>query len=272
MNKNTIPNALRSLPGVIQNGGSSPRFYEFDDGIARLVKWHPSPHGIRVCFNELVASRLAQLLDVPLLRGCVVYVADVVIPADQKQFAKEGFHFAVYRMKGSNYLHAKHHSVVCNPDSFPLAAAFLAWLQVADQEGHNQFKQETEDPADPKNARYLYRLADMGFIFGIGNAANWTAATLGKSDGYTLPSHLASKVTVDQIAAVISEIESLPEADIRQCFEDIPDEWLVSSADRAAAIEWTLAAVPKLKALITKGNPALVFPAPLAPGAVVPAP
>jgi hypothetical protein len=259
MNKHAIPNALRSLPGVIQNGGSKPRFYEFDDGVARLVKWHPSIHGPRVCFNELVASRLAQLIDVPLLRGCVVYVSDVVIPADQKEFAKEGFHFAVYKMKGSNYLPDTHQPIICNADEFPLAATYLAWLQVADQEGHNQYKQEIEDPNDPKNTSYRYRLADMGFTFGVGNTANWTAATLGKSVGYTLPNHLAKHLTADQLAKVINEIEKIPESDVRACFDDIPIEWGLAPADVLAATEWILAARANLKPLITKGNPQIVF-------------
>lgn len=255
MNRHSVPNALRALPGVVQNGGSSPRFYDFDDGVPRLVKWHPSSHGPKVCFNELVASRLAQLIDVPLLRGCVVYIPDAVIPPDHRAFAKPGFNFGVYRMKGGNFIADKHLATIHNLDEFPIAAAHLAWLQVADQEYHNQYKQEVEDPADPKNIKYLYRLADMGFIFGVGNNGSWTAATLGKLDAYRLPRHLADNVKVDQMAAAVSEIEKVAEDDIRSCFEDVPSDWGIDAADIAGAVQWVIAARLNLKPLLAKGNP-----------------
>jgi hypothetical protein len=67
MNRHSVPNATLGLPGKPANGGSQPRFYDFDDGVTRLVKWWPSPHGNKACFNELVASRLGQLIDAPIL-------------------------------------------------------------------------------------------------------------------------------------------------------------------------------------------------------------
>lgn len=74
MNRHAVPNATMGLPGRPVNGGSEPRFYEFDDGVTRLVKWHPSKHGAKACYNELVASRIGQLIGAPILRGCIVFV------------------------------------------------------------------------------------------------------------------------------------------------------------------------------------------------------
>lgn len=42
MNRHSAPNAILGLPNKPANGGSNPQFYEFDDGVTRLVKWHPS--------------------------------------------------------------------------------------------------------------------------------------------------------------------------------------------------------------------------------------
>ena len=49
--KYSVPNATIPFPKVIENGGSNPRFYDFDDGVLRLVKWHPSQHGAKACYN-----------------------------------------------------------------------------------------------------------------------------------------------------------------------------------------------------------------------------
>lgn len=140
MNRNCVPNATYGWPGKPPNGGSNPRFYDFDDGVTRLVKWHPSPHGAKACYNELIASRLGQLVDAPILRGSVVFVADDVIPDEHRKDggAKEGFHFGVARVPGQNFKEA-HYTDIQNHSELPMAAAFLAWLNVGDQEGHNQF-------------------------------------------------------------------------------------------------------------------------------------
>jgi hypothetical protein len=261
LNKNTVPKALRALPGVIQNGGSNPRFYEFDDGVPRLVKWHPSNQGPKVCFNELVASRIGQLFDVPLLRGTVVYISGDVIPPDHTAFATEGFHFGVSRMDGGNFVPTVHYSIISNASSLPVAAVHLAWLQVSDQETHNQYKQEiNEKMADGSmSLRHYFRLADMGFLFGIGNNGSWTATTLGKNDAYKLPPHLVAQVTADQMLPVINEVLAIPEAEIRECFDDIPSAWGVPEDDVKASLQWVIDARGNLKTIISKGNPSLVF-------------
>jgi hypothetical protein len=111
VNQHSVPNATLGLPGKPIDGGSQPRFYEFDDAVTRLVKWSPSPHGNKACFNELVASRLGQLIDAPILRGIIVYVSDEIIPMDHRaEGAKPGFHFAVTRMPGENFVAPGHYA------------------------------------------------------------------------------------------------------------------------------------------------------------------
>src|SRR5260370_38147756 len=96
MNRQAVPNATMGLPGKPANGGSNPRFYDFDDGVTRLVKWHPSGHGAKACYNELITSRLGQLLGAPILRGGVIYVAHCIISPDPRiEGATAGFRFWV---------------------------------------------------------------------------------------------------------------------------------------------------------------------------------
>jgi hypothetical protein len=195
MNRHSVPNAVLGLPGKPANGGSQPRFYDFDDGVTRLVKWHPSPHGSKPCYNELIASRLGQLIDAPILRGVVVYVADEIIPPDHKaEAAKPGFHFAMTRMIGENFVPPGHYDDIANKSELPAAGLHLSWLAIGDQQGHNQYLQrlEYEEHGVPKKTK-RFRLIDMGQMFGN---FNWTAANLANVHTlYQLPPHLAAHLT-----------------------------------------------------------------------------
>jgi hypothetical protein len=204
VNKHAVPNAVMGLPGRPANGGSSPRFYDFDDGIVRLVKWHPCPHGAKGCFNELVASRLGQLIDSPILRGGVVYVPDNIIPADHRPVGVPGFHFAVSRMQGQNFVPSQHYGEIENSSQLAAAAVHLAWLHVEDQHGHNQFLQRLVTGAALEQK--IFRLIDMGFMFGN---AGWTTASLATlPTQYLLPRHLADKLTMTLIETAIADLNN----------------------------------------------------------------
>lgn len=57
-----------------------PRYYECDDAVDRLVYFNPAAlaHPKR-CFNELLASRLGQLIDAPVPVVSLVYVPNEVV-------------------------------------------------------------------------------------------------------------------------------------------------------------------------------------------------
>src|SRR5260370_20599301 len=101
MNRQAVPNATMGLPGKPANGGSNPRFYDFDDGVTRLVKWHPSGHGAKACYNELITSRLCQLLWAPILRGGVFFFGHFIIsPAHTNEGDTRPVDFLIVRMEG----------------------------------------------------------------------------------------------------------------------------------------------------------------------------
>jgi hypothetical protein len=223
MNRHSVPNAAFGLPGKPANGGSQPRFYEFDDGVTRLVKWSPSPHGTKACFNELVASRLGQLIDAPILRGIVVYVADEIIPDEhRKEAAKPGFHFGVTRMVGENFVAPGHYAEIQNSSELPAAAVHLAWLAIGDQQGHNQLlhRVELEESGVIKKTK-RFKLIDMGQMYGN---CNWTALTVATvHKAYQLPTHLVPHLTKANLAPAIKQLSSLSDEIITECFEDSPD-------------------------------------------------
>lgn len=241
--------------GKPSGGASNPRFYQFDDHVARLVKWHPSAHGPKACYNELVASRLAQSLGAPVLRGMVVYVPDDVIPPDHRAIgAREGFHFGVTKMNGCDFVPTQHYSQISNPGDLPAAAVHLAWLRIADQAGHNQWLEETVD-INQQGVK-MFKLVDMGFMF---TSPNWTAATLATLGlTYTLPAHILDRVNKANLGPAIARLKALPTSEIEACFNnDVPDEWMISTQDRQAAVRQATDAQKKIEDILANGNPSL---------------
>jgi hypothetical protein len=253
MNRHSVPNAILGLPGRPIDGGSNPRFYDFDDGATRLVKWHPSAHGAKACYNELVASRLGQLIGAPILRGGVVYVPKEIIPGDHLATgAKEGFHFGVYMMDGGNFVPTQHYAEIENTSQLPYTAVFLSWLAIGDQEGHNQYLQQLE-LGGVKTKRF--KLVDMGFMFG---SPDWTRTSIAKvHEQYKIPTHLAGKLTFEKLKPAIAELKAIDDEAIRLCFDDCPDEWGVSKEDKEAGATNACAARNNIEQIFRKGNPSI---------------
>lgn len=258
MNMHAVANAVEGYPGKPKNGGSQPRFYHFDDGVTRLVKWHPSRHGAKACYNELVASRLGQLIGAPILRGSVVYVADEIIPEDHRNDgALPGFHFGITQMEGENFVPAQHYTEIENHSELPMAAAFLARLAVGDQEGHNQYLQRLEirHPSGHTEKTKLFRLIDMGQMFGN---FKWDANSVSAvHKKYKLPQHLAEKLTWELLEPAIGALNTINDELVAACFNDCPDEWDIPKGDVDAAVERTVKAGGLIEQIIRDGNPSL---------------
>jgi hypothetical protein len=255
VNRHTVPNAVMGFPGRPRDGGSRPRFYHFDDDVTRLVKWHPSVQGPKACYNELVASRLGQLIGAPILRGVVVYVPDAIIPADHRaDGATAGFHFAATMMEGDNFLPTQHYGEIENSSQLPSAAVHLAWLNVGDQQSHNQFLQRRDArPGGPgKTVRFM--LIDMRFMFG---GPAWVGSTLQPHTSYALPPHLADKLTLAKLQPTLDALRGAPDAAIRDCFESRPAEWNITDQDVAQGIAVAIHGRDRIDEIIKAGNPTI---------------
>jgi hypothetical protein len=221
------------------------------------VKWSPSPHGNKACFNELVASRLGQLIDAPILRGIIVYVSDDIIPADHRaDGATPGFHFAVTRMQGENFVAPGHYAEIENGSELPAAAVHLAWLAIGDQQGHNQYLQrlEYEEHGVIKKTK-RFKLIDMGQMFGN---FSWTSANVANVHvTYQLPVHLVDHLTKANLAPAIGQLTQLADSVIEECFEDCPNSWGISAADKAAGAQCAIQAKKTINDIIFNGNPAI---------------
>jgi len=95
----------------------------------------------------------------------------------------------------------------------------------------------------------------MGFMF---TSPSWTAATLAAlAMSYSLPAHISDRMTMAELQPVIAKLKALSKMEIEACFNDVPDEWAISTQDRQAAVAQALLAQDKIEEILKNGNPKL---------------
>ena len=224
--RESIPNAAYVYPHPLP-GASNPRVCDFDDMVLRVVKWHPSVHGLTSTYSELAASRLGQLIEAPVIRGTVTYVEPALLPPEMTSQAAQPvtqpFHVGFTYSPGEDFKEDDY-AKIKNTPALPAAAVQLAWLQIADQEGHNQYLYQLEQVLPDKTTRKMnhFIIVDQAAICG---AHDWSNAHLQPEAEYNLPPHLRSKVSLDDIEPVLEDVMSLKEEDIRSCFNSHPSDW-----------------------------------------------
>ena len=237
--KHAVPNATLVFPTAFPNGGSQPRVCDFDDMVLRLVKWHPSNHGLTATYSELIASRLGQLIEAPVVRGSVIYVDTALLPPEVAGRVTQPFHVGFTFSPGQNFKEADYERIK-NPAALPAAVVHLAWLQVGDQEGHNQYLYQLERVLPDNTTRKMnhFILVDQAAICGC---HDWSKAPMDKPQSpYNLPPHLNTKVTMSAVSPIVERVKSIPEETIRACFDGLPDDWSIGANQVQRVTEYLL--------------------------------
>lgn len=151
--RESVPNSTLVHPHELQ-GVTKARVCDFDDMVLRVVKWHPPPLGITSTYSELAASRLGQLIQAPVVRGTVVHVDPAQLPAELANQAAQPFHVGFTYSPGDDF-RPEDYNKIENTPALPAAAVQLAWLQIADQEGHNQYLYQLEHVLPDKTTRKM---------------------------------------------------------------------------------------------------------------------
>jgi hypothetical protein len=207
----------------MSNGGSQPRVCDFDDMVLRLVKWHPS-NGLTSTYSELAASRLGQLIDSPVVRGSVVFVDMGLLPPEFQGRIMQPYHIGFTYAPGQNFSEADYGGIK-NTTALPAAVVHLAWLQVGDQETHNQYLYQLEHVLPDRTIRKMnhFILVDLACICGC---HDWSQVALNSPNGsYNLPPHLKSRVQMPAVEPLLQRVGAIPEEAIRSCFDSHPEEW-----------------------------------------------
>jgi HipA-like protein len=214
-------------------GASQPCLLRCDDGECYVVKFRNNPQHVRILANEMLASRLALRIGLPVAQPAVVevpreLVADPSFPqmeiGTRREPCAAGFQF------GSRYPGAPHRTLVLDflPDRLlrrvrNLTALFLGgfvfdkWTCNCD--GRQVIFHRSGEEGD---SAYSGSLIDHGFCF---NDGDWNFPDNAIRSLYPRRLVYESVQGLASFSPFLASIENLEAADLEDCVKGIPEEW-----------------------------------------------
>lgn len=220
----------------METGYSKPQLIRFDDGQNYVVKFKNNHSGTRILVNEYIASRLAELLGLPVPAFKTISIPRSFIeqnPIIPSRF-KGGNQFATLFIPGCTPLNRNLHTPtqvqIVNRDALAGMVVFDKWIGNTDRKDNNLLLQPVGKGA------YQVIMIDHGRCF---SDAKWTVKTLRKMPdmGKILKIHqwCASYFkSPRELVLAADRIVSLPEDMIYQVVHSIPEDWEVSGVEREA--------------------------------------
>lgn len=170
-------------------GGSQPQLIRCDDGYYYVVKFLNNPQGAGILANEMLATKLALALGLPVAEPAVVEVSEWLVEHSPEMYLKKGgrrYRCAAGLQFGSrfvcdplltpafDFLPDVYLERVVNRDSFLGMLVFDMWTCNSDSRqvvfhrpGSTVFHPEHEGPS----SRYKATMIDQGHCF---NASDWS--------------------------------------------------------------------------------------------------
>lgn len=214
-------------------GGSQPFLLGCDDGQTYVVKFSNNPQHARILANEMLASRLAALIQLPVPSQAFVKVSQALISgtpllkfetAGREERCVAGLHF------GSRFPGAPSSTLVVDflPDRLlrrvaNLASVFLGAF-VLDKWTCNCDSRQVifYRTVEQRSACYSATLIDHGFCF---NDGEWNFPDSPIRSLY--PRRLVYKSVrgLRSFEPYLSRIENIDASDLEACLHEIPSEW-----------------------------------------------
>lgn len=216
-------------------GGSQSHLMRASDGACYVVKFQNNPQHLRVLANEMLATRLAQWLGLPVPKVEVVEISDWLIantPELRVEVGGSSVLCSSGRQLGSlycgdertlvfDYLPEKALERVANVDDFARVLVFDKWT--ANNDGRQAvFTRKTA------RSRYRATFIDHGYCF---NAGEWTFADSPHRGVYAHSCVYSDVRNWDSFEPALSKAESIEPSDLWQFTDGIPEEWC--GGDRA---------------------------------------
>jgi len=214
-------------------GGSQPFLLGCDDGHTYVVKFQNNPQHVRILANELLAGRLAALIQLPVPRQAFVEVARGLISgtpmlkfetAGREEECVPGLQF------GSRFPGTPSRTLVVDflPDRLLRRVANLASIflgaYVLDKwtcncDGRQVLFYRT---IDQEGSGYSATLIDHGFCF---NDGEWNFPDSPIRSLYPRRLVYESVRGLKSFEPYLSRIENLDPMELEKCLRDIPPEW-----------------------------------------------
>ncbi len=214
-------------------GGSQPFLMGCDDGQTYVVKFRNNPQHVRILANEMLASRLAVLIRLPVPGRAFVEVSPNLISgtpllkfetAGHEEKCAAGLHF------GSRFPGVPSRTLVVDflPDRLlrrvtNLASIFLG-AYVLDKwtcncDGRQVIFYRT---IDQTGSRYSATLIDHGFCF---NDGEWNFPDSPIRSLYPRRLVYESVRGLQSFEPFLSRIENIEASELEECLREVPREW-----------------------------------------------
>jgi hypothetical protein len=214
-------------------GGSQPWLVRCEDGESYVVKFQNNPQHARVLANEMLASRLAQTIRLPVALAAFVEVPLSLIGSnpqmsldhgEHRETLSPGLHF------GSRFPGAPGQTLVADflPDRLlrrvkNLTSVFLGAF-VFDQWTCNCDGRQVifHRPAGDQESPYAVAMIDQGFCF---NDGDWTFPDSPMRGIYPRRLVYENVLGVESFEPFLSRIENVTASELEDCARGIPSKW-----------------------------------------------
>jgi hypothetical protein len=214
-------------------GASQPWLVRCDDGASYVVKFQNNPQHARVLANEMVASRLAQRIGLPVAAPAFVEVSDSLLgtcprlafeTGERREPISPGTQF------GSRFPGIPNETLVADflPDrllrrvanlseAFPGAFVFDKWTCNCD--GRQVIYHR---PAGDAVCAYSVTMIDQGFCF---NDGDWTFPDNPLRGLYPRRMVYEKVRGLQSFEPYLTRVENLRMDDLEECVQGIPEKW-----------------------------------------------
>jgi hypothetical protein len=220
-------------------GASQPWLLRCEDGDSYVVKFQNNPQNARVLANEMLASRLAQLVHLPVAAPALVEVSPALIGGnpqfafdfgDRREPIRPGLHF------GSRFPGAPSQTLVVDflPDrllrrvknltpTFLGAFVFDKWTCNCDGRQMIFYRRDDEE------SDYSMAMIDQGFCF---NDGDWTFPDSPIRGIYPRRLVYEQVSGLESFEPFLSRIENLTAVELEECTKGIPTNWCEPDPDQ----------------------------------------
>ncbi len=230
----TSPPRIRAWEFVRRmRGASQPWLVRCEDGASYVVKFQNNPQHARVLANEMLASRLAQRIGLPVAVPAFVEVPDSLLGGlshlvfeigERREPIVPGMHF------GSRFPGIPNETLVADflPDRLlrrvrNLSAAFLGAF-VFDKWTCNCDGRQVifHRPAENGQSAYSVTMIDQGFCF---NDGDWTFPDSPLRGLYPRRLVYEKVIGMESFEPFLQRIENLTSQELEECALGIPADW-----------------------------------------------
>lgn len=238
-------------------GGAQSHLMRCDDGGYYIVKFQNNPQGVRVLANELLGTRLAARLGIPVPGAEIVTVGEELVRDTEdlvmqlgrgrapckpgKQFGSR-FPGSPAETAASDFLPEELLRGVANLEDFWGILAFDKWtcntngrqavffrtpIGRAPYRGPNSIEAAASGPHE-EDSRYRALMIDQGFCF---NAGEWNFPDGALRGLYARHRVYEGVCGIESFEKWIARIEKIDEAALDEIAREIPPEWYEDDLD-----------------------------------------